>query len=272
VNFVDYTSTRVLKRREALRAIDPATDYTMQYTLHDDNVGFLPSVAAESLGELLSTARKAGWKGFMSRYWLTSDQDICVNYLAKAMWDDMQSNFDTYSHLLPAICGDECVFELRGMFRELENATVILERDGLGFAFPVPDMVSYHWDKKEPSKGMEEVRLDYERALDWVKRAQLKVNKKGLWFVDYWTNRIVFGIEYLLMTEEIFKGSCAWKQGNIPEARTHVELALNCAVKGCASFAEAARDRSDVACIAVLNEYGIRYLKNKVNEIDAGTK
>lgn len=268
--FVDYTPSRVLKRREALRGIKPETVYSMCYTLHDDNVGFLPTVAAENLGELLTATRKVGWKGFMSRYWLTSDHDICVNYLANVMWDESHSNFKAYSRLLAALCGDGCIYELRGMFREVENATVILERDGLGFAFPVPDMVSYHWEKKEPSKGMEEVRFDYERALDWAKQARLKTAEKGLWFVDYWINRIAFGIGYIRMTEMVFEGGQAEAKGDITGAREYVKRALDLAVEACSSYARAARDRSDVASIAVFNEYGIRYLKKKLEEIDTG--
>lgn len=268
---VDYTPTRVLKRRNMLFEIPSGTTCTLCYTLHDDNIGFLPMVAAENLGELLTTARKAGWNGFMSRYWLTSDHDICANYLASAMWNSSQSNFDTYSSMLPALCGDECVYELRGMFRELENATVVLERDGLGFAFPVPEMVNYHWTKTEPSKGMTEVRLDYERALDWAKQARPKVIKKGHWFIDYWINRIAFGIGYLRMSEEIFEGGKNAAKGDMAGAQVHVECALTLAVEACKCYAGAARDRSDVASIAIFNEYGIRYLKKKLDELKTQT-
>jgi hypothetical protein len=271
-HYVDYTPTRVLRRREVLKAIPSGTVHTMCYTLHDDNVGFLPMVAAESLGELLATTRQAGWKGFMSRYWLTSDHDLCVNYLAHAMWDKEQSNFGTYSRLLAALCGEACVYALRGMFRELENATVVLERDALGFAFPVPAMVSYHWEKKEPSRGMAEVRLDYERALDWARQARPQASAKGVWFVDYWINRIAFGIGYIRMTEAVFAGGQAAARGDMPEARAQVQQALTLALEAGACYAKAARDRSDVASIAIFNEYGIRYLRKKLVEIDTRTE
>lgn len=268
---VDYTPTRVLKRRNVLYEIPSGTTCTMCYTLHDDNIGFLPMVAAENLGELLATARRAGWKGFMSRYWLTSDHDICANYLANAMWNNSQRCFDTYSRILTALCGDGCVYELRGMFRELENATVVLERDGLGFAFPVPEMVSCHWTKTEPSRGMDEVCRDYDRALDWAKRACPKVMEKGRWFVEYWINRISFGIGYLRMCEELFKGGRAAAMEDMAGAQVHVECALTLAIEACKCYAGGARDCSDAASIAIFNEYGIRYLRKKLDELKTQT-
>lgn len=264
--YVDYTPTRILKRREVLKHIDPQTPYTLCYTLHDDNIGFLPMVAAESLGELLRTARKAGWRGFTSRYWLTSDHDICVNYLARAMWDASQSNFAAYARILPAICGADSVYPLLGMFRELENATVILERDGLGFAFPVPEMVSRHWERTEPD-GMTEVRLDYERALDWAHQARECSSAEGLWFIDYWINRLAFGIGYLHLTEAVYLGGRVWAGGDRDLARMELEHALQYAHEAGSSYVKAARDRSDVASIAIFNEYGIRYLEKKLDEL-----
>lgn len=264
--YIDYTPTRILKRREVLKHIDPQTPYTLCYTLHDDNIGFLPMVAAESLGELLQSARKACWRGLASRYWLTSDHDICVNYLARSMWDASHSNFAAYARILPTICGEKSVYPLLGMFRELENATAILERDGLGFAFPVPEMVSRHWERTEPD-GMTEVRLDYERALDWARQAREHSSANGMWFVDYWINRIAFGINYLRMTEAVYLGGRAWACGDHDLARMELERALQYAHEAGSSYVKAARNRSDVASIAIFNEYGIRYLRNKINEI-----
>jgi hypothetical protein len=265
--YVDYTPTRVLKRREALRRIPQDTSFTMYYTIQDDNIGFLPMIATESLDELLKTVRKAGWKGFLSRYWLTSDHDICVNHLANAMWNEKPSNFSTCLRLITAICGEGCVHEMLGMIRELENATVILERDGLGFAFPIPNMVSCHWERNEPAQGMAEVLFDYERALDWAKRARIKSAEKGAWFIDYWIGRISFGIGYLNMTEMVYDGGRAFASGNVTLAKDNIRQALFLALEAGASYAGSARDCSDIASVAVFNEYGIRYLKRKLEEL-----
>src|SRR5439155_16731208 len=58
LDFVDYTPSRIVKRREVLKSI-PARQIpsVLIYTLHDDNVGVLPQLATHSLHELTKDIR-----------------------------------------------------------------------------------------------------------------------------------------------------------------------------------------------------------------------
>ena len=69
LNFVDYTASRIVKRREVLENI-PSQEHacSLIYTLHDDNVGLLPQLATGSLHELTKELIRHGWAGFSTRY------------------------------------------------------------------------------------------------------------------------------------------------------------------------------------------------------------
>jgi len=66
MNFVDYTASRVVQRREILKNI-PSDDVpcTLIYTFHDDNVGVLTQLAIGSLHELTKDLRLHGWSAIM---------------------------------------------------------------------------------------------------------------------------------------------------------------------------------------------------------------
>jgi hypothetical protein len=99
LNFVDYTASRIVKRREALENV-PSRDIpcSLIYTLHDDNVGVLPQLTTGSLHELTQDLRRHGWAGFSTRYWIIADHDPCVVYLGRAAWD-ADTTPDTIYHL-----------------------------------------------------------------------------------------------------------------------------------------------------------------------------
>ena len=146
LNFVDYTASRIVKRREVLENV-PSQEHacSLIYTLHDDNVGLLPQLATGSLRELTQDLIQHGWAGFSTRYWLIADHDPCIAYLSKAAWEEGVKHEDVYRDQIRAACGEDCIDDMLTMFREVEVTTIALEDHGLGLTFPVPGMLTKHW-------------------------------------------------------------------------------------------------------------------------------
>src|SRR5262245_46471997 len=131
LNFVDYTASRIVRRRDVLKNIrNREVPSTLIYTLHDDNVGVLPQLATGSLHELTKDLRRHGWAGFSTRYWLIGDHDPCVAYLAKGAWDEKPTPEAVYRDQVQAVCGPDCVKDMLTVFREVEEVTVALEWHG----------------------------------------------------------------------------------------------------------------------------------------------
>ena len=265
LNFVDYTASRIVKRREVLENV-PTHNHTCSliYTLHDDNVGLLPQLATGSLHELTKDLIRHGWAGFSTRYWLIADHDPCVAYLAKAAWDGSVTHEDVYRDQIRAVCGEECIEDMLTVFREVEAATVALEDHGLGLTFPVPGMLTKHWTPQPMSDELLADRQGYQRALDAAYRAREKAQPSERSYVDYWIGRLRFGIGYLDMIAAVRRAAIAETNVKSLDAIQNAETALAAAREALEAYAEVVRDQSDRGAIAVMNEYVYRPLKEKV--------
>ena len=271
LNFVDYTASRIVKRREVLGNI-PSSEHarSLIYTLHDDNVGLLPQLATGSLYELTQDLCRHGWAGFSTRYWLIADHDPCVAYLAKAAWAAGVRHEEVYRDQIRVVCGEECVDDMLTTFREVEATTIALEDHGLGLTFPVPGMLTKHWTPQPMADELMEDRQGYQRALDVAFRAREKTQPSGQSYVDYWIGRLKFGIGYLDMIAAVRRAAIAEADQHPTEAIRQAEIALATACQALQAYADVVRDQSDRGAIAVMNEYVYRPLKDKVAALQNG--
>ena len=271
LNFVDYTASRIVKRREVLENVPSQTHVcSLIYTLHDDNVGLLPQLATGSLSELTQDLIRHGWAGFSTRYWLIADHDPCVAYLAKAAWDEEIKYEDVYRDQIRAVCGEDCIDDMLAMFREVEGTTIALEDHGLGLTFPVPGMLTKHWTPQPMSDELVADRQGYQRALDAAYRARGKVQSSGQSYADYWIGRLKFGIGYLDMIAAVRRAAIAEADGRSAEAIQQAETALTTARQALEAYVDVVRDQSDRGAIAVMNEYVYRPLKEKIVALQKG--
>ncbi|MBM3890272.1 MAG: hypothetical protein FJ388_14250, partial [Verrucomicrobia bacterium] len=266
--FVDYTASRILRRRAVLKNIPgPQTPATLHYTLHDDNVGVLPQLTTGSLHELTRDLRHHGWAGFSSRYWLIGDHDPCVAYLSRAAWHADATPEAVYRDQIRAACGEACVEDMLTVFREVEATTVELEWHGLGLTFPIPGMMMSHWKPNPMPAELKKVRPGYQRALAAARRAQGKASAAGRKYTDYWVGRLEFGIGYLDTIEAVRRAATAEAAKKPAEALQHAETALATARRALEAYARVAGDQSDRGAIATMAEYVYRPLKAKVAQL-----
>ena len=271
LNFVDYTPSRILKRRNMLKSI-PARDIpsVLIYTLHDDNVGVLPQLATHSLLELTRDIHGLGWAGFSTRYWLIGDHDPCVAFLSRAAWDTAATPEKVYEDQVAHVCGQPAVAEMLKVFGEVEAATVILEWNGLGLTFTTPQMMMQHWIPGTMSPELKSVAPRYQAALDASRRALGRTEASGKGYVSYWIGRLEFGIHYLSAIEAVRAAATAESALDHAGALSKATQALDLMKVGLTAYANVARDRSDKGAIAVMNEYVIRPLQAKVTALKTG--
>ena len=267
MNFVDYTASRIVKRREVLGHLPgESIPSTLIYTLHDDNVGLLPQLTTGSLHELTVDLRRHGWAGFATRFWLISDHDPCVAYLSRAAWDETATPSSVYADQVRAACGPDAVPDMLELFSELEGTTLILEDHGLGLTFPVPGMIMKHWSPGELSAPLRDARRGYQAALDAAHRARDNSIESGHGYVDYWIGRLEFGVGYLDTIELVREAATAEKAGNDAEASRLTSAALDRTRAMLESYAGVARNQSDRGAIATMAEYVYRPLKQKASQ------
>jgi len=267
-HFLDYTPGRILDR-EAVLASLPTRQIptTLIFTLHDDNVGLIPQTEIEPLAKLTRLLVRYGWAGFSTRYWLIGDHDPLVAFLSKAAWDPRVTAEAVAGNQFRMVCGEGCVEDLQTLLRELGAATKLLEWQGLGFSFPVPDMMMHHWSVEALPEYFVEVRGHYARALAAARRARTQARPEGRAYVDYWVGRLEFGIGYLDAVAGVKRAATAETAMQRGEALTQAISALQILRQAIEAFVRVARDRADVGAVAVLNEYAYRPLQAKVAEL-----
>jgi hypothetical protein len=268
LSFVDYTPSRILKRREVLKEL-PAREVasTLIYTLHDDNVGVLPQLATGSLHELTQDLYRHGWAGFSTRYWVVGDHEPCVAYLARAAWDKSATPESVYRDQAKAVCGAASVEDMLTVFHEVETATLGLEIHGLGLTFPVPNMLLQHWRPVPFSTDLDKDRITYKRALEAARRALASAAPTGRAYVDYWIGRLEFGIGYLDTIEQLQQAASAEADKNLSEAARLAASASDTFRWAMEAYARVARDQSDRGTLATIAEFAYRPLKAKVTSL-----
>jgi len=279
---MDYNPTRVLRRRNVLTTV-PAKEIptTMVLTLHDDSVGTLPLLTTGALHELVTDMRKCGISGFGTRQWLIGDHDASTAYLSKAAWDPSTTPTAVYSDQVRAVCGQAAVEPMLAMFHEVETVTTRLEDHGMGLTFPEAGMMIRQWSPLPMDKDYVEDRAIYQRALDAVRKAPTASRPEGRAYVEYWTGRLKFAVEYFDAIEAVRKAAAteqaakdAKQKGDesayrarMAEAVAQTKSARDAAFQAIDSYAAVAKNRADAGAVATMAEYVWRQLDRKVDEL-----
>ncbi len=279
---LDYTPTRVLRRREAFDRIPAGEVPTiLALTLQDDGVGVPPQLTTGSLHELVREMRDHGLAGFCTRQWMISDLDPAVAYLTKAAWDPATTPDSAYRDFIRAVCSEEAVEPMLQAFSRIEAATAALEDHGLGIGFPVPTMIMRHWSAGPFPEELAKDREDYRAALELVRQAPRSERKEAQSYVDYWNGRLEFAVGFFDTIETVMKAATAEAaareaqqqtdsqkyKAQLAEAADYAEAARTVAFKAIDTLAKVARNQSDRGAVATMAEYIYRPLKNKAQEL-----
>ena len=270
LNFVDYTPARIVKRKDVLKRIpSESIPCSLIFTLHDDNVGFLPQSEGEQLEILLKEIAASGWAGFSTRYWLTGDHDPCVNYLARGAWHSGTSRTDVYTDQIKHICGHGAAKHLLPALEALETATHILEMDELGVAFPTPSLFMKHWKTGPLSPALRKARRLYQQAQDEVSGAYYSAEKgtAARRYTSYWMNRLEFGFTYIDAIEALRGAARAEEKGDTLGTVRQAKMALGTLNRAMEALTRSIKDRSDLGTLAILNTFAYRPLSARIASI-----
>ena len=266
--FIDYTASRVLRRRDLLQqAVAMEAPASLIFTLADDNVGVLPQLATGSLHTLMGELRKNGWAGFYTRYWTIGDLDPTIHYLARASWDVQMTPHNAYADQIEHVCGPDSIVPAGKAFAIIEQITLGLDQHGLGFGFPVPGMMTKHYEKGGLSAQLKEDHKQYRRAFELMQQARRLSRPEGHDYLDYFLGRLRFAVRYLDAAEAFGATARALKEAKQAEALQQAESAYQAIREALESYVAVARDHGDLGSVALMNEHCYRPIRDKRREI-----
>ena len=271
MSFIDYTASRQLRQRDLLRQVPhkhvPAS---LIFTLADDNVGVLPQLATGSLHTLMGELRENGWAGFYTRYWTVGDLDPTVHYLARASWDASVTPRKAYVDQVEHICGRDAVQPALEAFTLIEKITLGLDQHGLGFGFPVPGMMTKHYNGGGLSAAIKQDRELYRQALKQMEQAQQGSRPEGRAYIDYFVGRLGFAVGYLDAADAFGATATAEKASKPDEARRHIDAAYTAIREALEAYVAVAKDHGDLGAVALMNKYCYRPIRDKRNQLRDG--
>ncbi len=268
LSFIDYTASRQLKQRDLLRQRPPEGLPTCLYfTLADDNVGILPQLATGSLHEIMKELRSNGWSGFYTRYWTIGDLMPTIHYLARASWDPSVTPESAYTDLFTQVTGPASVEPALQALAIIEEITKGLDDYGLGFGFPVPNMMTKHYDAGGLSIPIAADHQRYRDALAALRIARERSAPRGHAFLDYLIGRVVFAVRYLDAAAAFGATSLAEKAAKPEEAVLQIEKAYTAIREALQAWADIAKDHGDLGAVALINEYCYRPIRDKREDL-----
>jgi hypothetical protein len=271
LNFVDYTARRVAENRGLLEQV-PASKIRSQLimTLADDNVGILPQSSLGSLEVLVDELKKQGWDGFSTRYWVPAELDSSVYFLSRAAWEHPLTAKDAVTELWTTATGNRSAAERLWLaWEHLENATSLIDKNDLGFTFPVPGMLMKHYNSEPVPEWWKKAYDAYTEYLTELYRAHGAINGDAFPVLFYYAKRSEYALAYFEAVTAVRESAIASKAGDSEKAIEQMEKAVESIYSGITAVADVATDQSDRGLVAILNEYAYRPLMAEFEKLSA---
>jgi len=278
----DYTASRLVRKLRWFEKLDPTgLDPVVTASLQDDNIGWLPQVATESLHILVEATHRLGWDGFSLQHWAIGDIDPPLAYLARASWEAGVTPRAIYADHFGHLYGEGAIEPLCQVMHLLEEATAILAIP-LSVFFPVLGNMKKHVRGESP---LDDLALQVRAMYEEVRRMLGEVGKDGVPSqgrapLAYWINRMTFSIEAFNETDLLRRGGAALREAasarergdeagcgkELKRAREYHDRAIRAGEAAVTAAASEVRSPSDRGSIAAYYHLLVREARRFVEE------
>ena len=275
MSFIDYTARRSVENRELISKVpSDKVKSSMIFTLADDNVGVVQQSVTASIHELVQDLHKHGWDGFSTRYWMLAELDPTLHYLSRASFDAEVTPRSAHDDLFITITGNSSTSDrLWRAFEYMETATDMIDKQGLGFSFPVEGMLMKHYHPQAAPAWWKEIKELYTESMIEFFRATSNTHQRGEWLLNYFANRSVYVTQYIASVEALRAAAIAKEAGDLDTAVEQLETAIESMYNAIDTLSNVVYDQSDRGLIAVLANFAYQPLleeyEKTLDELDA---
>jgi hypothetical protein len=232
------------------------------FPLGNEQAGVLPQMSTASIGELLKRVRQAHGPGYVVASEAPGDLSPTAYYLSRASFDGDLTSAAAVDELVTTICGEGVASRVSLGFEILESAT---REASSRIGSAQPDMILRHYAAQAPPPE-EWARMlgAYTETMNEMYRGNTRARQGGRSFSLYYAKKNEFGLHYMTCLDAVRKAGQA--EPGSDERIAGLEQAVEAMYSALSALSEVARDPSDRATIAVLNEFAFRQL---LKELDA---
>jgi hypothetical protein len=261
--WIDYTPSRVLTRRDAIRKIDGAAlPGRIWCTISDDNIGMLPQIMTDSIHEIMKDMKGAGIRDYFINHNSISNLEPLFEYISRVSWEAGMTPDESYRQLFIPMCGEKAGRKMVAAMHVMEDVTKELEWHGIGLTFPTPIMMERQFKSKPDIEHVKIFRDGYGKAAVLCREALTLSKKAGRDYIGYWIGRLDFAMGYMDILEEV-KLAGAYDEIT-PEYQRHLLAAIDKTTAAIETYSSIASNRCDHGSIMALNEFVYRFLKSKI--------
>ncbi len=263
------TAGHTADRAELLAAVPVArVPSDMIMTLTSARAGILPQRATGHVHRLATQLHAGGWRGYATSYAVAGDLSPTLHYLSRAACDAAVTPQSAQVELIDAVSGEGVADRVIKGFEMIERATDLIDRHDFLFAYPNPDLVLKHYAATEPPPAWwAEVKQLYTEAMNEMYRGNTRARAGSRPFTLYYAKRFEFALHYMSCVEAVRAAGVA-RHANQPDQQlAQLELAAEALYNALSAYSDVARDPSDRAVIAVLNEFGYRPLQQEIERL-----
>lgn len=179
---------------------------------------------------------------------MTGDLNAAAHYVSRAAFTTDLGAEQALAELVTPICGEGVAERLWKGFQQVEQAAKLIEANDPDLGVPGPRMLLRHLDPKAPAPAwLTEVKTLYTGAMGEMYRGNTRARGGARPFILYHAKRMEFALHCSTAFESLHK-----------PAEEAAEIAPEALYNALNAHADVARDASDRAVIALLNEHGYR--------------
>lgn len=274
LHFVDDTARRVAENWKFVSSV-PAKDVSSQLimTLGNDQIGVLPQSSLRSVGKLTKDIKRNGWSGFATRFWVPGELDSATYFLSRAAWEQNMTAEQSFKELWTTATGNASAADRLWIgWGHLETATDLIDKHQLSFAAPDSSMLMRHYTADPIPEWWQSATDAYTQHMVELYRAHGAIDGEAKPHLFYYAKRGEFPLQYLAAVKSVREAGIAKKAGDTEAALEHLEAALESIYDGITTLSDVARDQSDRAVIAVLNQYAYRPLLAEVERLSEASE
>lgn len=280
---MDYLPSLAAQRTSMLAfAAETPMKVIVMAAMSDDNIGILPQFTAPSLYQIFQAMKRYKVHGFFGRNFLVTKLEATTAYLAEASWNPDLTPDEVYRDQISQVCGEQTVPDLVKAYHVLGEATIKEGQVSLNLLFPVPDMMSKHWNSSRgPLPGWDDLNSFYRRAEPLVESALRESRPEGKDYVGQILGQLKFSIDYIDAVQEVRRGRLTYNKAQeafknkdvlryadvMQETNQRLERALDFLRNATQEWAAVVRDPSDAGALAALNVFCYDYLKGIAHNV-----
>ena len=234
---------------------------TLRSPLGSPTTSVLPEFSASRLEADFKTIQAAHSEGFTATAVMPGDLNAAAHFLSRAAYDPALTTKQAFEQLVTPICGDGVSERLWLGFEHVAHAAQLISQNDPALGIPLDKMWLRHLaSKSAPPEWITKVKNHYADAVSEMYRGNTRTRNGARPFILYHAKRMEFALHYLTAIEALQNAGYATSQNKAEASAEATDAAVEGIYNALSAQADAARDPSDLAAIALLNQLGYRPL------------